>query len=106
MIKITIGFAISLSLICMVLAAALFTPAIGISFLMLLLASFLGYKGFIQSSLILLLINTLAVIGSPSLDISNTNTLVFLLILFPVSFAGVLLGVRKLNSKMSTQPIN
>lgn len=98
MTKLAIGFSIILSLICMFLAAAPFTPAVGVSFIMLLLAGFIGYKGFLQSSLVLLLINTLAIIGSPGSDISTGNTLIFLPILFTVSFGGVLIGVRKLLS--------
>ncbi|MBU3003381.1 DUF6419 family natural product biosynthesis protein [Paraglaciecola arctica] len=102
MSKVVIGFSIILSFICMLLAAAPFTPAIGVSFIMLLFAGFIGYKGFLQSSLVLLLINTLAVIGSPSMDISNTDTLIFVLILFSISFGGVLIGVRKLVVKTHT----
>jgi hypothetical protein len=86
----------------MLLAVALFTPAVGISLLMLLFAGFIGYKGFLQSSLVLLLINTLAVIGSPVMDISNTNTLLSILIIFPVSFGGILIGIRKLTLASST----
>jgi len=37
----------------MFLAAAPFTPAVGISFLMLLFAGFIGYKGFLQSSFVI-----------------------------------------------------
>ncbi|WP_258872763.1 DUF6419 family natural product biosynthesis protein [Thalassotalea euphylliae] len=84
------------------LAAAPFTPAVGISLLMLLVAGFIGSKGYLQSSLTLLLINTLAVIGSPGIDISDINTLISVLILFPVSFGGVLIGVRKLSLKAGT----
>jgi hypothetical protein len=102
MFRVVIGFSIALSLICMVLAAAPFTPAVGISLLMLLFAGFIGYKGFLQSSLVLLLINTLAVIGSPGMDISNTNTLLSVLIIFPVSFCGILIGIRKLTLASST----
>ncbi len=102
MVKVGISISIVISLICMFLAVAPFTAAITVSFLMLLLAGFIGYKGFIQSSLILLLINTLAVIGSPGMDISNTKTLIFVLILFSISFAGVLMGVRKLILQRST----
>lgn len=97
--KIAIGFAIILSLICMLMAAAPFTPAVGISFLMLLLAGFIGCKGFVQSGLVLLLINTLAVIGSPGIDISKGSTLIILPIIFIVSFGGVLMGIRKLSSQ-------
>jgi hypothetical protein len=104
--KVVIGFSIVLSFICMLLAAAPFTPAIGVSFIMLLFASFIGYKGFLQSSLVLLLINTLAVIGSPSMDISNINTLIFVLILFPISFGGVLLGARRLILQISSSRAN
>ncbi|MCC4263965.1 hypothetical protein LL240_05780 [Oceanimonas baumannii] len=100
--KIAIGLSIAFSLICMLLAAAPFTPAIGISFLMLLFAGFIGYKGHIQPGLVLLLINTLAVIGSPGIDISNPETLLFVLVLFPVSFGGVLMGVRKLVASTGT----
>ncbi len=102
MFKVAIGFSILLSFICMLLSASLFTPAIGVSFVMLLFAGFIGYKGFLQSSLVLLLINTLAVIGSPSIDVSNTNTLIFVLILFLISFGGVLIGVRELVLRIST----
>jgi len=101
MAKVAIGFAIIISLICMLLAAAPFTPAVGISFLMLLFAGFIGYKGFLQSSLVLLLINTLAVIGSPGSDISNGDTLIYLPMLFIVSFGGVLIGLRKVLSKQT-----
>lgn len=102
MAKVVIWFSIVLSFLCMLLAAAPFTPAIGVSFIMLLFAGFIGYKGFLQSSLVLLLINTLAVIGSPSMNISNTDTLIFILILFLFSFGGVLIGVRKLVLKTHT----
>jgi hypothetical protein len=102
MFKVVIGFSIILSFLCMLLAAAPFTPAIGVSFIMLLFAGFIGYKGFLQSSIVLLLINTLAVIGSPGMDISNTDTLIFVLILFPISYGGVLIGVRKLVVRTST----
>jgi hypothetical protein len=102
MCKVVIGFSIILSFLCMLLAAAPFTPAIGVSFIMLLFAGFIGYKGFLQSSIVLLLINTLAVIGSPGMDISNTDTLIFVLILFPISYGGVLIGVRKLVVRTST----
>ena len=67
-----------------------------ISFIMLLFAGAIGYKGYLQSSLILLLINTLAVIGSPAINIENTQMLLFLPILFLISFGGILVGVRKL----------
>ncbi|GAA77395.1 hypothetical protein P20480_3894 [Pseudoalteromonas sp. BSi20480] len=66
---------------------------------MLLFAGAIGYKGYLQSSLILLLINTLAVIGSPAINIGNNNTLLFLPVLFLISFGGAFLGVRKLTCK-------
>jgi hypothetical protein len=103
MFKVAIGFSIVISFICMLLAAAPFSPAIGVSFIMLLFASYIGYKGFLQSSLILLLINTLAVIGSPGIDISNTKILIFIVILFPISFIGVLIGVRRLTLHISIE---
>lgn len=96
MAKIAIGISIALSILCLLLATAPFTPAIGVSFLMLLFAGFIGYKGYIQSGLVLLLINTLAVIASPNIDISNQVTLLFVLVLFSASFGGVLIGIRKL----------
>lgn len=99
MFKVIIGCAVIFSFVCMLLAAAPFTPAISGSFIMLLFAGAIGYKGYLQSSLILLLINTLAVIGSPATDIDNTDTLLFLPILFLISFGGVLVGVRKLTLK-------
>ena len=102
MVKVGIPTSIVISLICMFLAVAPFTAAISGAWLRLVLAGFIGYKGFLQSSLILVLINTLAVIGSPSMDISNTKTLIFVLILFSISFAGVLMGVSKLILQRST----
>lgn len=53
-------------------------------------------------ALALLLINTLAVIGSPGIDISNTDSLVALLVIFTIAFGGVMLGVRKLSLKVDT----
>ena len=94
-------FLILISLVCLVLAAAPFTPAIGVSFLMLLVAGVMGFRGLIQQALILLLINTLAVVASPSIDISYTDRLVLVLIVFPIAFDGVMLGVRKLNLKIT-----
>ncbi|MDP2485635.1 DUF6419 family natural product biosynthesis protein [Pseudoalteromonas marina] len=98
MFKVIIGCAVIFSVVCMLLAVAPFTPAILGSFFMLLFAGAIGYKGYLQSSLILLLINTLAVIGSPAINIGN-NTLLFLPILFLISFGGAFLGVRKLTCK-------
>ena len=46
MSKFAIGFYIVLSIISMVLAVAPFTSAVGISFIMLLVAGLLGYKAF------------------------------------------------------------
>ena len=94
-------FLILISLVCLVLAAAPFTPAIGVSFLMLLVAGVMGFRGLIQQALILLLINTLAVVASPSIDISYTDRLFLVLIVFPIAFGGVMLGVRKLNLKIT-----
>jgi len=85
----------------MLLAAAPFTPAILISFVMLLLAGFIGYKGYLQTSMILLLINTLAILGSPGTDISNMSVLIFIPIIFTLSFTGVMLGIRKAIGKKS-----
>lgn len=99
MFKVIIGCAVIFSVVCMLLAAAPFTPAISGSFIMLLFAGGIGYKGYLQSSLILLLINTLAVIGCPAINIDNTNALLFLPILFIVSFGGIFFGVRKLTLK-------
>jgi len=99
MFKVLIGCAVIFSFVCMLLAAAPFTPAVSGSFIMLLFAGAIGYKGYLQSSLILLLINTLAVIGSPAINLDNTQTLLFLPILFLISFGGVLVGVRRLTIK-------
>jgi hypothetical protein len=96
--KIAIGTVITLSLACMLLALAPFTPAVFLSLLLLLVAGFIGYKGFIQLALIVLLINTLAVIGSPAIDASVVNTSVMVFLIFLVSFSGVLLGVRRGNA--------
>ncbi|MEP3415015.1 MAG: DUF6419 family natural product biosynthesis protein, partial [Gilvibacter sp.] len=80
-------------------AAAPFTPAIGISFFMLLLTAFLGYKGYLQTSLILLCVNTFAVIVSPGIDTLNSSALVFIFFIFVFAFAGVSLGLRKVVSR-------
>jgi len=75
----------------MFLAAAPFIPAVDVLFLMLLLGGYIGYKDFLQSSSVLLLINTFAVIGAHSIDTPTTNTLLSVLILFPISYCGVLI---------------
>lgn len=84
----------------MLLAAAPFTPAVMVSFFMLLIAGVYGINGYIQTSLVLLLINTLSVIGSPIIDISNITFLILVLVIFPMSFGGIILGVRKSNTKI------
>ncbi|WP_372876737.1 DUF6419 family natural product biosynthesis protein [Spongiibacter marinus] len=93
--KSLIVLAITISVACMVMAAAPFTPAIGVSFLMLLLSGLAGYKGYIQTALILLLINIPAVILSPGIDVSKTETLIFFLSILIISLTGVMLGVKK-----------
>ncbi|WP_299496697.1 DUF6419 family natural product biosynthesis protein [uncultured Shewanella sp.] len=95
MFKLTVSFSILLSFVCMLLAYAAFTPAIGVSLMMLIFAGVIGYKRYLQSSLVLLFINTFAVIGSPGLNSSNIESLLFLFILFSISFGGVLMGIRK-----------
>ena len=94
--KWVLGLAILLSFLCMLLAAAPFTPAIIGSFSMLLFTGLIGVRGYVQPGIILLFINTLAVIGSPAIDISNVATLVIVLISFSFAFTGVFFGVRKL----------
>ncbi|WP_036228851.1 DUF6419 family natural product biosynthesis protein [Marinobacterium jannaschii] len=96
--KIALGFAIVISLISMLLAAAPFTPAVAISLLMLLLTGFIGFKGRLQTALVLLFLNTLAVIGSPATDLSDTDALIGIPLLFLIAFGGILLGVRRLMS--------
>ena len=101
--KLLITFSIILSITCMLLSAAPFSPAIAVSFLMLLVAGIFGIKGYIQTGLMLLLINTLAVIGSPDVDISNLSSLTFMLIIFSVGFGGVMWGVRKFQLQLQLQ---
>jgi len=97
--KTTISFFIALSFIAMLLSLAPFTPAIFFSFLMLLVAGVYGINGYLKTAILLLLINTLAVIGSPVIDIANTTFLILVLLAFPVSFGSVIWGVSKSNEK-------
>jgi len=97
--KTIISFFIILSFVCMLLSLAPFTPAIMVSFLMLLVAGAYGINGYLKTAILLLLINTLAVIGSPSIDITNTTSLILVLFVFPVSFGSVIWGVNKSNEK-------
>ena len=83
----------------MLLSLAPFTPAVFLSFFMLLVAGVYGINGFLKTAILLLLINTLAVIGSPSIDIANITSLTLVLFVFPLSFGGVFFGVQKLNAK-------
>ena len=82
----------------MLLSLAPFTPAIMVSFLMLLVAGVYGINGYLKTAILLLLINTLAVIGSP-IDIANTTSLILVLLVFPISFGCVIWGVNKSNEK-------
>lgn len=83
----------------MLLSLAPFTPAIFLSFLMLLVAGIYGVNGYLKIAILLLLINTLAVIGSPIIDITNTTSLILVLFIFTLSFGGAIWGVNKLNEK-------
>ncbi len=83
----------------MLLSLAPFTPAIFLSFFMLLIAGIYGINGYLKTAVLLLLINTLAVIGSPIIDIANTTFLILVLLVFPVSFGSVIFGVNKSNEK-------
>lgn len=95
MSKFAIVIAIIVSIVSLFLSAAPFTPAIGVSFLMLLLAGFLGFKGYVQSGFTLLFINTLALIISPGVDASNLTSFIAVFALLLVAFGGVFVGVRK-----------
>ena len=83
----------------MLLSLAPFTPAVFFSFFMLLAAGVYGINGYLKTAILLLLINTLAVIGSPVIDVANTTSLILVLIVFPISFGSVIFGVNKLNEK-------
>lgn len=102
MTKLFLTLSVLISVGCMVLAAAPFTPAIGVSLFMLLLTAFLGYKGYLQTSLILLFVNTFAVIVSPGIDISNSKVLMFILFIHVCAFTGVSLGLRKVVFRKGT----
>jgi len=100
--KTTISFFVVLSFVCMLLSLAPLTPAIMVSFLMLLVAGVYGIKGYLKTAILLLLINTLAVIGSP-IDIANTTSLILILFVFSISFGCVIWGVNKSNKKYNKE---
>jgi len=93
--KIAIGTAILLSLLCMPLAFAPFTPAVGLSLLLLLVAGFIGYRGWLRSALVMLFLNTLAVIGSPGIPQDSGGQLVAIVLIFTAGFGGVYLGLHR-----------
>jgi len=97
--KIIISFLITISLIVMLLSLAPFTPAVFLSFFMLLVAGIYGINGFLKTAILLLLINTLSVIGSPVINIANTTLLILVLFIFTLSFGCVIFGVNKSNEK-------
>lgn len=96
--KCLIGFTILVSLACMLLAAAAFTPAIGVSLFMLIVTGFIGYKGWLQSSIVLLLLNTFSIIISPSFNEASIDSLIYISILLVIAYGGTLIGARRLLS--------
>lgn len=96
MVNVLIGFVLCLSVVFGVISAAAFTPAIGFAFIFILFAGVLGYFGYLQSSLLLILINSLAIIASLGIVNATLTSLILLAILFIAAFSGVLIGVRKL----------
>ena len=97
--KISISFFVALSFLAMFLSLAPFTPAIFLSFLMLLVAGIYGVNGYLKSAILLLLINTLAVICSPVIDVANIILLILVFFVFTLSFGCVIFGVNKSNEK-------
>ena len=89
-----------LSLVSMLLSFAPFTPAVFLSFLLLLVGGIYGINSYLKTAIFLLLINTLSVIGSPIIDIANITFLILVLLVFPISFGGVIFGISKLNEKI------
>ncbi|MFY8351237.1 DUF6419 family natural product biosynthesis protein [Pseudoalteromonas sp. SSM20] len=96
MVNVLIGFVLCLSVVFGVISAAAFTPAIGFAFIFILFAGVLGYFGYLQSSLLLILINSLAIIASPGIVNATLSSLILLAILYISAFSGVMIGVRKL----------
>jgi uncharacterized membrane protein YccC len=97
--KIRISFFVAISFLAMLLSLAPFTPAILISFFMLLIAAIYGANGYLKSATLLLLINTLAVIGSPMIDVTNIASLILVLLVIILCFGCVIFGIRKLKGK-------
>ncbi|MEC8326666.1 MAG: DUF6419 family natural product biosynthesis protein [Pseudoalteromonas spongiae] len=95
MYKIVIGLVIALSLVVGVIAAAAFTPALGFTFLFLIFAGVIGYQGYLLSALMLVFINTLAILASPGIANATLSSLAMLAGIFSVAFGGVMLGVKK-----------
>ena len=84
-----------ISVLCLLLAAAPFTPAIAGSFVMLILAGVLGCKGYSKTSLLLLCINTFSVVVSPNTSNASFTVFTIIFIIFVFAFTGVALGLRK-----------
>jgi len=97
--KISISFFVALSILAMLLSFAPFTPAVFLSFFLLLVAGIYGVNGYLKSAILLLLINTLAVIGSPAIDVANITSLILVILVFTLSFGCVIFGVNKSNEK-------
>ena len=93
--KLFLMLSVLISVLCLLLAAAPFTPAVAGSFLMLILAGVLGYKGYSKISLLLLCINTFSVVVSPNINESSFAALTVISIIFIFSFTGVALGLPK-----------
>ena len=93
--KLFLLLSVLISVLCLLLAAAPFTPAVAGSFLMLILAGVLGFKGYSRISLLLLCINTFSIVVSPNINESSFAGFTVISIIFIFSFTGVTLGLPK-----------
>jgi len=91
----TIGaFLIVISAICVFLSAAPFTPAVFMSLCLMCIAGIYGVLGWFQTSLLLLLFTSLAVVASPAMDI-GTISLWIILVPYILGFGGTIWGASK-----------
>ncbi len=91
--KIVNSLLIVLSILCVLLSAAPFTPAVFLSIFLMCIAGVYGFYQKTNIALLLLCFSTLAIIASPW-DISVIN-IGYILVPYFIGFGGTLLGLNK-----------
>lgn len=88
----------TLSVICVVLSPAVFTPAVFLSLGLLIISGILGAMGHLEVATVNFFISMLACIVSPLLDtaISSSQWALGFLIPFLVGLTGLLYGIQRL----------